>query len=466
VSKLRALFFVLKAVEVQIEMVDAPARMLHISQMKLTNFKSYAGEIVVGPFHKRFTSVVGPNGSGKSNVIDAMLFVFGKRAKQLRLSKVSELIHKSTDYRDLDFARVDVYFEEIIDKPGDDYDVVKGSEFVVSRVAFRDNSSKYYLDDKTKSVGEITTLLKAKGIDLDHNRFLILQGEVEQISLMKPKSPSPHEEGFLEYLEDIIGSNKYVEQIEKSAAELEVLNGERAEKQARVKIAEKDCENLAPAKREAEEFLRKERELILKQSHQCQLSQHRSQGSMETNQALKAELQQQLDAERANIARKVEDAKQFETKYKAEKVEYDVIEETLKNCKAEFAAFERKDVKHQEDMKHMKSKDKKLTDGIVKDKKKIQEQMHALEASRSDLTKAEAESVSLQSELKKEEVVLEGLYDGLKEQSAPLNKKLVSKQAELAPWLEQVNEAQSKLDLSRSELQLIADQEVRLAGLP
>jgi structural maintenance of chromosome 4 len=28
--------------------------------------------------------VVGPNGSGKSNVIDALLFVFGKRAKQAR----------------------------------------------------------------------------------------------------------------------------------------------------------------------------------------------------------------------------------------------------------------------------------------------------------------------------------------------------------------------------------------------
>ena len=37
---------------------------------------------------QRFSSVVGPNGSGKSNVIDAMLFVFGKRAKQLRLNKV------------------------------------------------------------------------------------------------------------------------------------------------------------------------------------------------------------------------------------------------------------------------------------------------------------------------------------------------------------------------------------------
>jgi chromosome segregation ATPase len=29
--------------------------------------------------------VVGPNGSGKSNVIDAMLFVFGRRAKQVKL---------------------------------------------------------------------------------------------------------------------------------------------------------------------------------------------------------------------------------------------------------------------------------------------------------------------------------------------------------------------------------------------
>lgn len=40
------------------------------------------------------------------------------------------------------------------------------------------------------------------------------QGEVEQISLMKPKAQGPHDEGFLEYLEDIIGTNKYVEKID------------------------------------------------------------------------------------------------------------------------------------------------------------------------------------------------------------------------------------------------------------
>ena len=56
--------------------------------------------------------------------------------------------------------------------------------------------------------------LKRKGIDLDHNRFLILQGEVEQISLMKPKGSNKDEIGFLEYLEDIIGSSVLVNDIE------------------------------------------------------------------------------------------------------------------------------------------------------------------------------------------------------------------------------------------------------------
>ena len=62
---------------------DAPpgARLL-IERMELTNFKSYAGLVQIGPFDRNMTSVVGPNGSGKSNVIDAMLFVFGFKANK------------------------------------------------------------------------------------------------------------------------------------------------------------------------------------------------------------------------------------------------------------------------------------------------------------------------------------------------------------------------------------------------
>ena len=105
---------------------------------------------------------------------------------------------------------------------GDDelaYEVVPGSDMSVARTAHSNNSSKYFLNDKLSNFTEVTNVLKGKGIDLDNNRFLILQGEVEQIAMMKPKGAAPGEEGLLEYLEDIIGTNEYVEQIEKSSAE-------------------------------------------------------------------------------------------------------------------------------------------------------------------------------------------------------------------------------------------------------
>ena len=57
-----------------------PEPYLMIRLLELTNFKSYANTIKIGPFDRHMTSVVGPNGSGKSNVIDAMLFVFGFKA--------------------------------------------------------------------------------------------------------------------------------------------------------------------------------------------------------------------------------------------------------------------------------------------------------------------------------------------------------------------------------------------------
>lgn len=42
-------------------------------------------------------------------------------------------------------------------------------------VLCRNNTSDYYVNNKKMNVKEVTTLLKSKGIDLDNNRFLILQ---------------------------------------------------------------------------------------------------------------------------------------------------------------------------------------------------------------------------------------------------------------------------------------------------
>lgn len=177
--------------------------------------------------------------------------MLGKKASQLRFKRISELIHRSATYPDLDYARVSVFFQDIVDDGSaltaamwggvgtggsgvakrlslwgvdqddryspfrvpspipthihpppplahaaeDGYTVVPGSQLVVTRTAHRNDSSAYYVNDRKATMGEVTTLLKSRGIDLDHNRFLILQGEVESIAMMKPKAAAPGEEG-------------------------------------------------------------------------------------------------------------------------------------------------------------------------------------------------------------------------------------------------------------------------------
>lgn len=95
-------------------------------------------------------------------------------------------------------------------KPGtDNFELVPNSQLVVGRTAFKDNTSFYTVNGRRVQFKEVAKLLRSHGIDLDHNRFLILQGEVEQIAMMKPKAPNEHESGMLEFLEDIIGTTRY-----------------------------------------------------------------------------------------------------------------------------------------------------------------------------------------------------------------------------------------------------------------
>ncbi|KAI9030725.1 RecF/RecN/SMC N terminal domain-containing protein [Phycomyces nitens] len=149
---------------------------LVITKMVLNHFKSYAGRQVIGPFHKSFSAIVGPNGSGKSNVIDALLFVFGYRANKMRQGKLSDLIHSSSKYPNCESCSVEIHFQEIIDGDGPgEMTPVPNSRLVVSRQAMRNSSSKYFINKRPSSFSEVTTLLRARGIDLDHKRFLILQ---------------------------------------------------------------------------------------------------------------------------------------------------------------------------------------------------------------------------------------------------------------------------------------------------
>ena len=167
----------------------------------------------------------------------------------MRQGKLSELIHNSGG-KEVNFCQVDIHFQMVIDDPviPQKAEVVPDSELIISRKAFRNNQSLYYINGKTSNYTEVTNLLKGKGIDLDHKRFLILQGEVESIAQMKSKGEGDNGDGLLEYLEDIIGTTKYKKLIEESAVQIDELNDICLEKANRFDLVEKDKDQLKKRK--------------------------------------------------------------------------------------------------------------------------------------------------------------------------------------------------------------------------
>jgi structural maintenance of chromosome 4 len=434
----------------------------------LENFKSYAGAQRVGPFHKSFSCVVGPNGSGKSNVIDAMLFVFGKRAKQLRLNKVAELIHNSDNHPDLQYAKVSVSFQEIVDTPSEDgegFEYVPGTQLEVSRVAYRDSTSKYLVNGKGSNFTEVTKLLKAKGIDLDHNRFLILQGEVEQISMMKPKAADKgaNDEGLLEYLEDIIGSNRHIEAIEEGAKKLEEVNESRAGLVRRLRVVEKDLEPLQAAKAEAEKYLDKEGELLTWRSTLYQLHSKGADAEAAKAKAVRDEVDAKVETERAKMAAYDAELAGMEKEYNAEAKEHTKIAAAMAKEKKNFEAFERKDVKIREDMKHLKAKKKKADDKLAAEAKKCDGLKADVEANEAEVPKLEAKAAELAAELETAQARVEEITEGVRGEVDALRAEMDAAQAKLAPYEAQLAEHTAAAKEAEAEAALVRQKQAAAA---
>ncbi len=61
---------------------------------------------------------------------------------------------------------------------------------------------------------------------------------------MKRKAPSEHEDGLLEYLEDIIGTSKYKTPVDEALVELDTLAEQGGEKLNRLRIIEREKNTL------------------------------------------------------------------------------------------------------------------------------------------------------------------------------------------------------------------------------
>ena len=436
-----------------------PKARMTITYLILTNFKSYAGRQEVGPFHASFSSVVGPNGSGKSNVIDSLLFVFGFRASKMRQGKISALIHNSAQHPDLDYCEVEVHFQEVMDQPGGTSMVVPDSTIIVSRRAFKNNQSKYYINGRESSFTVVTTLLKDRGIDLDHKRFLILQGEVESIAQMKPKAANEHDDGLLEYLEDIIGTSKYKAPIDESAAETEKLNEVCLEKSTRVQHVEKEKNGLEDKKNKALEYVKNENDLASKQSALYQIYVAECGDNIQVTEEACGQIQEQLNAELQKHGASEDDIKRLEKQYKAGSKEYEKLEKDTQGIVKEMAKLDKETVKFEEKKKFLSSKAKKLEKTLESSKFGMRDAETQAKNAEDDIARISGEIEELEQEMAAEEKELTKIRESLKGKTQGLSEQIAAKQKQLEPWSAKVSEKQSAMAVAQSELDILRERE-------
>ena len=436
-----------------------PKQRTVITWLVLNNFKSYAGRQEVGPFHSSFSSVVGPNGSGKSNVIDSLLFVFGFRASKMRQGKISALIHNSAQHPNLDYCEVEVHFQEVMDTASGEAEVIPNSQLVISRRAFKNNSSKYYMNKRESTFTEVTKYLKEKGVDLDHKRFLILQGEVESIAGMKPKALTEHDDGLLEYLEDIVGTSKYKTPIEESAAEVETLNETCVEKNTRVQHVEKEKAGLEERKNKALAYIKDENELATKQSTLYQLFISNFDDHIEVTREAVGQMKAQIDEELQKHQGSEEGIKELERQYKKGAKLCEQLEKRNQELQKEVGRIDKEAVKFEEKRKFLAGKQKKLEKTKETSSYSRSEAETLAKQYGEDLIRYAQEVSELEQKMKAEEKELERVRVALAGKTQGLSDEIATKQKTLEPWIAKINEKQSAIAVAQSELVILRERE-------
>lgn len=194
---------------------------MKIERLILQGFKSF-GERTSLEFGPGIYGIVGPNGSGKSNLVEALRWVVGARARELRGEEaLSLLFHGSDGKAPLGFAEVGLELGG------------NGQRVNLSRRLERDGSSEIRLNGSRSTLRQVEQALMGTG--LSRTGYAIVgQGEVGQILQAGP-------EVLLSYLEEAAGlravtqaSKTAHERLESATLELQIRTQELSERKASV----------------------------------------------------------------------------------------------------------------------------------------------------------------------------------------------------------------------------------------
>ncbi|MBL8025575.1 MAG: chromosome segregation protein SMC [Fibrobacteres bacterium] len=210
---------------------------MHLKQLRITGFKSFADSHVVN-FNRGLTAIVGPNGCGKSNIIDSIRWVLGEqRTKSLRSEKMEDVIFSGTIRRKpLNFCEVTLSIENDDNTLPIEYKTV-----AITRRMFRTGESEYMINKKLCRLKDIHALFYDTGMGIGSYSLM------EQKQIDKVLSEKDEERRVM--FEEAAGINKYRNQrkealknLLKTSEDLSRISDIVAEKDRTVKMLARHVE--------------------------------------------------------------------------------------------------------------------------------------------------------------------------------------------------------------------------------
>ena len=158
---------------------------MHLQEIVLDGFKSYAKRTVIQGFDREFNAITGLNGSGKSNILDSICFVLGiSNLTQVRAANLNELIYKQGQ-AGVTKASVTLVFDNN-DAAMSPLGYEQMSVITVTRQIAIGGRNKYMINGHSAQLQRVQNLFHSVQLNVNNPHFLIMQGRITKVLNMKP----------------------------------------------------------------------------------------------------------------------------------------------------------------------------------------------------------------------------------------------------------------------------------------
>lgn len=352
---------------------------MHIEEVCIEGFKSYAQRTIVRDFDPKFNAITGLNGSGKSNILDSICFVLGiTNLQHVRASSLQELVYKQGQ-AGITKATVSIVFNNN-DRSNSPMGYEDCKQITVTRQIIIGGRNKYLINGHLAQPVRVQNLFHSVQLNVNNPHFLIMQGRITKVLNMKPPE-------ILSMLEEAAGTRMYEMKKENALKTLE-------KKQAKVmEIDTMLVDEIVPAL----ENLRKERshyqEWAQRNADLDKLKRFVVAYEFSEAEKLKDSAKGAVEETKGKIAKLEEDSRESKGNMEAKRI---LVEKLISEKQQEMGPF----------MKKLEADVDELSKALVKETSVWTNKKETLEAEKGAIEQVKKNIQDLDSGLEEKEVAI------------------------------------------------------------